>query len=201
MLFVLTIAWIIFAIAFISTLYVEAKQTSWELLESLIAANILGHVIAFPVSKAIADSSHSMDGATEIALVALTATAVSAFMAGGAVWVFRRLKLLGETRRSVRLGYMALGLLLFPSMMFFPFNLLCGWVVWAPLLSLNKDADRVATRNRLKALAAGQTHLPGMPQQRYTVPWSKLIAEKEQQRVCQGLIRSSVNTTAENTRQ
>jgi putative flippase GtrA len=151
---------------FIRLLYVEAKETSWGLLEALIAANILGHVVAYPVSYCLNDRYTSVDRRVGEAIFAgLAATMIAAFMAGGAVWVFRRLKMLNESRRAVRIGYMLLGLLLFPSMVAIPFNFLLGWMVWIPLLSLSRQADMAAQRIPAR-------ELPGKPQLRYTVAWN-----------------------------
>jgi hypothetical protein len=173
MLFALTIAWLIFAVAFFRALYVEARQTSWELLEGLIGANILGHVVAYPLSRTITDPGcyfGTVGFETEIVSVAFIATVVCACMAGGAIWVFRRMKMLGESRRSVRILYMVLGLLLFPSMVLFPFNLMVGWMIWWPLAALNTNAKlavaAAAARARHAEAATGQAQL------RYTVRWS-----------------------------
>jgi len=178
MLIGLTLAWIIFAAAFICTLYVEARQTSWDLLEALIAANLLGHVVAYPVSKTIADTGCYFGGELEfqIVIVALLATVTSACMAGGGVWVFRRMKMLGESRRSVRIFYMLLGLLLFPSMVIVPYNLFFGWVIWGPLLVLNKDANlAVAARKAAEARTLQQTD---STQKRFAVAWGNSTAKQ-----------------------
>ena len=143
----LIIAWLITAVVFVRTLYVEAMQTSWDLLESLIAANILGNVVAIPIALALAETTYSREiRLTEVLMTGLVATFIAAFMAGGAIWVFRRLKIIGETRRWPRIGYMLLGLMLFPSMIAFPFNLFFGWMIWLPLRSLHGDAQRTQLR-------------------------------------------------------
>ncbi len=148
----LIIAWLITAVVFVRTLYVEAMQTSWDLLESLIAANILGNVVAIPIALALAETTYSREiRLTEVLMTGLVATFIAAFMAGGAIWVFRRLKIIDETRRWPRIGYMLLGLMLFPSMVAFPFNLFFGWMIWLPLRSLHGDAQRTCLREAMLA--------------------------------------------------
>jgi hypothetical protein len=168
--FVLALVWLVFAITFVRKLYVEAKQTSWDLLEALIAANILGNVVAIPVAWALSDSGYGGNDTRliEILTTGLAATVVAACMAGGAIWTFRRLKIIGETRRWPRLGWMMLGLLLFPSMLAFPWNMLAGWFIWLPLRGLHQEATRVSLRQSvlearrkreaLKREAAGAQH-------------------------------------------
>jgi len=148
----LIVLWLLTAVSFVRALYVEAKQTSWDLLESVIAANILGNVVAIPIAVALAEPLYFHDSRTVTVLVTgLISTVVAAFMAGGAVWVFRRLKIINETRRWPRIGYMLLGLLLFPSMIAFPFNLFFGWMIWLPLRSLHGDAQRTCLREAMLA--------------------------------------------------
>jgi amino acid transporter len=129
--------WLLLMVKFVRAFYIEARRTSWSLLESLIAANILGHVIAIPIALAYQDSfGLAMSRSSAIILAAFIGITVAVCMAGGAVWVFRRLKARDEQRRWVRIGYMILGLLLFPTMVAFPWNLVLGWFVWIPLMNL-----------------------------------------------------------------
>ena len=139
----LIIVWLMIAYALVQTLYVEAKQTSWDLLESLIAANILGNVVAIPIAVTLHDSRGYDDWLLSVLIAGLAGTITAAFMAGGAIWTFRRLKIIGETRRWPRIGYMILGLLLFPSMIAIPFNLVLGWIVWVPLNILHTNAEMI----------------------------------------------------------
>lgn len=141
--------WILFLIKFGKAFYVEVRRTSWDLLEALIAVNLCGHVVAFPLSLVLQDEFiRPEERLGWIVGVAFGATIVAACMAGGAVWVFRRLKAKGETRRGVRIVYMILGLLLFPSMVLFPFNLLFGWIVWVPLTYLDRDTEALLMKQR-----------------------------------------------------
>ena len=129
--------WLILMVKFARAFYVEARRTSWSLLEALIAANILGHVIAIPIALAFDDFFvHSMSRTRAVIFAAFCGITIAACMAGGAVWVFRRLKARGEQRRWVRIGYMMLGLLLFPSMVAVPYNFFMGWLIWVPLFNL-----------------------------------------------------------------
>lgn len=154
MIIFLTLLWFLFAFVFVRTLYVEAKQTSWDLLEGLIAANILGNVVAIPIAWAWRNefAFNSDNRMNEIVGAGLCGLVVASCMAGGAIWTFRRLKILGETRRWPRLGYMLLGLLLFPSMVSFPWSLAFGWVVWIPLRNLHDKAQEMRNADRLEQL-------------------------------------------------
>jgi amino acid transporter len=134
-------------IAFAVQFYREVRRASWGLLEALIAFSIFGHVIALPVAWQWQRSAGEMtaDRTRAVAGVALLATFVAFCMAAGAVWVFRRLRLLGEKRTGVRLVYMLLGILLFPSMVAVPYNFVVGWIIWIPLIRLHfQTRDLVA---------------------------------------------------------
>jgi len=126
-------------IAFARALYLEVHRTSWSLMESLIAVNIVGHVVAWPVARAW-QATEGRNPSERIVAVAGWGTAgltCAVCMAAGAIWVFRRLKAKGETRTGVRILYMLLGLFLFPSMVLIPFNFLFGWLIWIPLFVLH----------------------------------------------------------------
>jgi fatty acid desaturase len=132
-------------IAFARALYLELRRTSWSLLESLIAANILGHAVALPVAWAWKDSqgSPSSECAMAVAGWGTVGLLLAIFMAAGAIWVFRRLKAKGESRTGVRIVYMLLGLFLFPSMVLIPFNFVFGWIIWLPLWGLHLQTERL----------------------------------------------------------
>jgi len=147
--------WVIFVIAFVRSVYVEARRTSWTLLEGLIAANILGHVIAYPLSLVLKETRPGESPFATAAMVVLGATMLAACMAGGAVWALRRLKLKGEARGGVRIVYLVLGLLLFPSMLALPFNLLLGWFIWVPLFQLNESTRHLLVRNQSRDFHRG----------------------------------------------
>jgi hypothetical protein len=161
MIIFLTIVWFLFAYVFVRTLYVEAKQTSWDLLEALIAANILGNVVAIPIAWAWNehDTFNSDNRMNAIVGAGLCGLVVASCMAGGAIWTFRRLKMLGETRRWPRIGYMILGLLLFPSMVSFPYSLAFGWLIWIPLRNLHQETEVLRQRERLTMLRRRQESL------------------------------------------
>jgi len=135
--------WILIALVaaagyvFVKAFMVEARRTSWTLLEGLLAANILGHVLAFPLSWSIRDNSSP----TQIVAIGLLALLACACMAGGAIWAMRRLKAINEQRGGRRMMYMLMGLFLFPSMLVIPFNFVFGWVIWLPLKNLNDRAE------------------------------------------------------------
>jgi hypothetical protein len=150
-------------VALAIALYLEVRRTSWSLLEALIAVNIIGHVIAWPVASAwqIDPWCTAEQRAAFVAAAALGGSLVAACMGGGAVWVFRRLKILGEKRTGTRILYMLGGLFLFPSfvaagacglagfMMLLTANLLPSFcfllfgfvvasIVWPPLYRLHR---------------------------------------------------------------
>lgn len=132
---------IVLVVAMVHTLIQEARRTSWSVLEGLIIANLLGHVVAYPIYHVLKDDYYRGDERTDMVVYALlVGSIIAAFMASGAVWAFRRLNALGETHLSTRLYYMVLGLLLFPSIICIPINLLLGWLVWVPLFMLNERA-------------------------------------------------------------
>ncbi|MCK6473887.1 MAG: hypothetical protein L6R28_19365 [Planctomycetes bacterium] len=111
------LVWILLLSAFGYTFYREVKRTPWDLLESLVLFTVLGHVLALPIAHAnrlVEATQEAPDFPLRVGTVAL---AVAMFMAGGAVWVFRRLNRLGERRRVRRIMWMIPGLLLFPSML------------------------------------------------------------------------------------
>src|SRR5687768_11466849 len=122
----LILLWLGLGYVFVQALLVEARRTSWTLLEGLLAANILGHVMAFPLSWAIREDS----SINNIIGIGLLLTIGCACMAGGAIWVMRRLKAIEEKRMGTRLLYLIAGLFLFPSMLAIPFNLVLGWIIW-----------------------------------------------------------------------
>ncbi|MCW8130257.1 MAG: hypothetical protein KIS92_07910 [Planctomycetota bacterium] len=141
--------WIGFLAVFAGSFYREVKRTPWDLLEMLLLFVCVGHAVALPVSwgwKAYEVNKH------DEALIYLYGSAgllVGLFMAGGAVWAFRRLNRLNEKRRSRRLYYLLCGVLLFPSMIgfapvayYFGFSgvsleLLAGVAVWSSLARLH----------------------------------------------------------------
>jgi hypothetical protein len=125
-------------IAFARALAAEMRRTNWSLLEALIMANILGHVVAYPIYWVLKDDYYRENQRMMYAeLAALGGVVAAICMASGAVWVFRRLQLLDERRFFHRMFWMIMGLLLFPSMVLVPFNLVFGWMVWWPLNHLH----------------------------------------------------------------
>lgn len=111
------LAWILLLSAFGYTFYREVKRTPWDLLESIVLFTVLGHVLALPIAHANKLAEANQEAPDYPFAVGTVALAVAMFMAGGAVWVFRRLNRLGERRRVRRLLWMIPGLLLFPSML------------------------------------------------------------------------------------
>lgn len=115
-----TVVALIFLGAFVQTFYCEVRRTPWDLVEALVLFAAIGHVVALPISltwKWV--ELHPLD--RDWLYVSIVGSVVFAlFMAGGAVWVFRRLNRLGEKRRGMRMLYLILGLLMFPSMTALP---------------------------------------------------------------------------------
>jgi len=107
-------------------------------------------VIAYPVSMMLLDDYFRDQREYYALLAAVAGLFVSLCMAGGAIWVFRRLQVAGETRFWRRIGWMILGMLLFPSMVLFPWNLLVGWFVWLPLRSLHQQTEAKLPPHPLK---------------------------------------------------
>lgn len=142
------LVWSVLLAAFGYTFYREVKRTAWDLLEALALFTILGHVLALPIAYAnglVEAKQEEPDFPFRVGTVAL---AVAMFMAGGAVWVFRRLNRMGERRRVLRMLWMIPGLLLFPSMLgpFFLADVAPGFfvpalgasvVVWLLMIHLN----------------------------------------------------------------
>ncbi|MCZ7648441.1 MAG: hypothetical protein M5U26_24805 [Planctomycetota bacterium] len=107
-----------FLAVFASCLYRELKRTPWDLLETLIMLVVVGNVVAAPIAYAMENRDlYASQGEGSMFGFAIGGCVCGLMMAGGAVWVFRRLNRLNERRRKVRLAYLALGLLLFPSIM------------------------------------------------------------------------------------
>jgi hypothetical protein len=126
--------------AFARALAAEMRRTNWSLLEALIMANMLGHVVAYPIYWVLKDDYYREDKRWLYAeLAALGGLVAAICMASGAVWVFRRLKLIDERRFFHRMFWMVMGLLLFPSMVAIPYNLFFGWMVWWPLNRLHSQ--------------------------------------------------------------
>lgn len=132
---------VLFLFAFAYTFYVEIKRTPWDLCETMALFAIVGHAIALPIAWAAHDSNKNWGGDWLIALTGALATIIALFMAGGAVWVFRRLNRINETRRMVRLAYLVLGTLMFPAMLALIFGLIAlkerEWPMGLPLLLLS----------------------------------------------------------------
>ena len=128
-----------FAIVLLVLLISEARRAQWTLFEALVATAFIGHALVLPVAlgiKAALDNEKLL----AVGILALTCAAGMAF---GAVWTFRNLAVVNEKRAAQRLLYLVLGLLLIPSIFAIPFNLLVGWFIWLPLLSLNAAAETV----------------------------------------------------------
>lgn len=150
---------LIFLGAFAQTFYREVLRTPWDLVEALVLFVAIGHVIAIPIAitwRSVEQQSVDI----EWLYINIVASVVSALlMAGGAVWVFRRLNRLGEKRRVKRLLYLLLGLLMFPSMTAMPFItlglfltgfnrlgiflILFNFAIWLLLLSLNNRTAKL----------------------------------------------------------
>ena len=134
---------VVFVAAFTRVFVVEVRRTSWSLLEALIMVNIVGHVIAWPIAYTISNDLLK-DEYWHGALLIFSGLVCATCMIGGAVWTLRRLKAKGENRTGVRILYLLLGLLLFPSIIAFP----VGWLVWIPLLKLHYDTEHLLRRSR-----------------------------------------------------
>jgi len=77
-------------------------------------------------------------------------------MAYGAAWVFGNLAALQEKRTSTRLFYLLLGMLFVPSLLAIPLNLLCGWFIWIPSISLHNNAE---TQRSIQEIAQHRAQL------------------------------------------
>jgi len=130
----------VFLATFAASFLRELKRTPWDLLETLVLFTIVGHVIALPLAWAIQDVGDRKRDEWIIYAAGLAGFVYACFMTGGAVWVFRRLNRLDEQRRKVRLIYLLLGLLLFPTMttplFLFTFKKYSGFILLGMLLSL-----------------------------------------------------------------
>lgn len=130
-----------FLCVFAFTFYAEIKRTPWDLFEAIVLFAIAGHAIALPVAWAVQDSNKNWGGDWLVVLTGTLATIVALFMVGGAVWVFRRLNRINETRRKVRLAYLVLGTLMFPAMLALIVGVVAlkerEWLAGLPLLMLS----------------------------------------------------------------
>lgn len=135
----------IVAYSFAVTFYRELKRTPWDMLEALTMFVVVGHAVALPVTWAVESRSVYLDTEYLAVHAAMGGALVAMFMAGGAVWVVRRLNRLGERRRGTRLGYVLGGLMLFPSLIaaapLVTVPLLCP--LWIALYRLHLRTERL----------------------------------------------------------
>ncbi|MBE7466071.1 MAG: hypothetical protein HS116_21555 [Planctomycetes bacterium] len=106
----------VLAYGFAVTFYRELKRTPWDMLEALTMFAAVGHAVALPIAWAEESRDAYLDNDYLTLHVAMVGAVVGMFMAGGAVWVVRRLNRLNERHRKTRLLYLLGGLMLFPSM-------------------------------------------------------------------------------------
>ncbi len=128
---------LVLMVLLLGLVYAEARRTQWSLFEALLATAILGHVLVVPLTLGI--NAHV--GAEKIAAIVVLSVATACGMSYGAAWVFGNLAALHEKRTSTRLFYILLGLLFIPSLLAIPFNLIGGWFIWIPLISLHNNAE------------------------------------------------------------
>ena len=117
----------------------QLSKAKWTLLETLIATFLLGHVIVVPTVLAYRDGERTDHQFALTFLVCALSTASAMIMAYGTFWIFRCLRSIGEQRPAVRIGYMVLGMLSFPTIVIPPVAML----IWWPLLRLYRKARTV----------------------------------------------------------
>ena len=117
----------------------QLSEAKWTLLESLIATLFLGHVIVLPIALAYKGTGHNDHVFATTFLVGALSTASAMIMAYGTFWIFRCLRSIGEQRPAVRIGYMVMGMLSFPTIIIPPGALL----IWWPLVRLYRKARSV----------------------------------------------------------
>ncbi|GMV80025.1 MAG: hypothetical protein AMXMBFR7_12090 [Planctomycetota bacterium] len=133
------------AYSFAITFYRELKRTPWDMLEALTMFVAVGHAVALPIAWAVESRTVYLDNEYLAVHAAMGGALVGMFMAGGAVWVVRRLNRLNERRRKTRLLYLLGGLLLFPSLVaaapLVSVPVLCP--LWIALYRLHQRTERL----------------------------------------------------------
>jgi hypothetical protein len=139
-------------LALLGMLLSKARNTHWTLLEGLVVTAILGHVIVLPIIEFI--KRHDYDRCVAAGVLSST---VALAMAYGMISVLRDLNTVNERRAGMRLINLILGLLLIPSFLAFPWNIVLGWIVWLPWYRLHRHAESM--RSMLSAeQAEAQLH-------------------------------------------